>query len=208
MKRVAAGALLALAVVSVWLGVPRWQVTSEQRVQALDPARVELIRTPGGLLEVSTMVKVEEFGWKTSWDCPLVDCSALPKTVSRIRVKAHYVYRIPLAPEWRLQADGEQYRLQVPALRLQRPVSFDTSSMEIVTTEGSVFSPAAAPNRESAIRSLGPELARRGESDAYIDAQREHATQTVREFARKWMHDQGRNIDRPVQVTFTGPDPL
>jgi hypothetical protein len=179
-----------------------------ERVELLDPARVEVIRTPGGLLEVSTLLRVEEFGWRTAWECPLVDCSSLPSTVSRIRVKANYVYRIPLAPEWRLQPAGDHYRLQVPAVQLQVPVGIDTSSMEIVTTDTSVFSPATGPNRENAIRHLAPELAQRGASDSYIDAQRQAAQRTVGEFARKWMLQQGRKLDRPVEVTFTGPAPL
>jgi hypothetical protein len=69
------------------------------------------------------------------------------------------------------------------------------------------ISPAAAPNRENAIRHLGPELAQRGASDGYLDAQREAATKTIREFAEKWMREQGRKLGRPVVVTFTGPDP-
>jgi len=177
-----------------------------ERMAFLDPAKVEMIRTPGGLLEVSAMEKTEEFGWRTSWDCPLVDCSKLPKTVSRIRVKAHYVYQIPLAAEWRLEPRGDHYKLSVPAVQLRRPVAFDTATMEIETTQGA-FSPAAAPNRENAIRHLGPELARRGAADAYVDAQQPTAEKTVREFAHKWMVEQGKKPKLPITVVFTGPDP-
>lgn len=211
MKRLAflaVGLVLVASVAGLWQRFARLERTGGERVELLDPARVELIRTPGGLLEVSTLSKVEEFGWRTAWDCPLVDCSSLPSTVSRIRVKANYVYRIPLAPEWRLEPEGDHYRLEVPAVQLQQPVGIDTSTMEIATTESSVFSPATGPNRESAIRHLGPELARRGASDSYVDAQRQAAQRTVGEFARKWMVQQGRRIDRPVQVRFTAPDPL
>ena len=166
-----------------------------------------MIRTPGGLLEVSAMEKVEEFGWRTSWDCPIVDCSKLPKTVSKVRVKAHYVYQIPLAAEWRLEPRGDQYQLTVPALQLRRPVAFDTATMTIETEQG-VFSPAAAPNRENAIRHIGPELAQRGATTAYLDAQQQTAEKTVREFAQKWMMEQGRKPARPITVFFTGPNPL
>lgn len=204
---------LALGVGAVVLGVAvvAWQQFGkprpEERVEVLDPAKLELIRTPGGLLEVSAMEKVEEFGWRTSWDCPLVDCSMLPKTSSRIRVKAHYVYQIPLASEWRLELQGDHYKLTVPAVRLRRPVAFDTATMEIETKEG-VFSPAAAPNRENAIRHLGPELSQRGAAAAYMDAQQRTAEKTVREFAEKWMLEQGKKPARPITVVFTGPNPL
>ena len=204
---------LALATGTAVLGVAvvAWQQFGkrgpEERVEVLDPAKVEMISTPGGLLEVSAMEKVEEFGWRTSWDCPLVDCSKLPKTFSRIRVRAHYVYQIPLASEWRLELQGNQYKLTVPALQLRRPVAFDTSSMEIETKEG-VFSPAAAPNRENAIRHIGPELSQRGAAAAYIQAQQRTAEKTVREFAQKWMLEQGKKPARPISVVFTGPNPL
>jgi hypothetical protein len=178
-----------------------------ERVELLDPAKVEMIRTPGGLLEVSAMEKVEEFGWRTSWDCPIVDCSALPKTFSKIRVKAHYVYQIPLAAQWRLEPEGDHYKLIVPPLQVRGPVAFDTATMEIETSQG-VFSPAAAPNRENAIRHIGPELSRRGAAQAYLDAQQQTAQKTVSEFAQKWMIEQGRKPRRPITVVFNGPNPL
>jgi hypothetical protein len=203
----------ALRVAAVLLGVAAvaWnqfgKLASEERVEILDPARVEMIRTPGGLLEVSAMEKVEEFGWHTSWECPLVDCSKLPKTFSKVRVKAHYIYQIPLAAEWRLEPAGDHYNLKVPALQLRRPVAFDTATMEIETTRG-VFSPAAAPNRENAIRHIGPELAQRGEAATYKDAQQRPAEKTVREFAQKWMIEQGKKPTRRITVLFTGANPL
>jgi hypothetical protein len=202
---------LAAVAVLMSLVAVAWQQFGKsgprERVELLDPAKVEMIRTPGGLLEVSAMEKVEQFGWRTSWECPLIDCSQLPTTFSKIRVKAHYVYQIPLAAEWRLEPEGDHYKLTVPALQLRRPVAFDTATMEIETTDG-VFSPAAAPNRENAIRHVGPELAQRGAAAAYLDAQQRNAEKTVREFARKWMLEQGKKPARPITVVFTGPDPV
>jgi hypothetical protein len=202
------GAIGLLAVFVLWQQLGKLGSLSEQKVQTLDPARIELIRTPGGFLQVGAIARVEEFGWQTAWECPFVDCPQLPKTISKVRVKAQYVYRIPLAAQWRLEPEGDHYKLTVPPVQLQRPVAFDTRSMEIVTTEQSVFSPAAAPNRENALRHLGPELAQRGASPAYLDAQQRNAEQTVREFARKWMLEQGRKTERPIEVVFTGPNPL
>ena len=200
-------AVVLAAVLGAWY---QWGgfATRGEAVDTLDPARVEFIRTPGGFLQVGEMRKVEEFGWQTTWACPFVDCSKLPKTISKVRVKAQYVYRIPLAEQWRLEPEGDRYKLTVPPLQLQRPVAFDTGSMEILTTEQSVFSPGAAPNRENAVRHLGPELAQRGASLAYMDAQRQNAERTVVEFARKWMLEQGKKDDRPILVVFDGPNPL
>lgn len=199
--------VIVVAVYAAWHQLGKFG-TAEQKVELLDPARVELIRTPGGFLQVSEMRKVEEFGWKTAWECPVVDCKSLPATVSRVRVGAHYVYRIPLAAHWRLQSAGDHYELVVPPLQVQLPVAFDTSRMEIVTTEKSIFSPAVPPNRENAMRHLGPELGRRGGSLPYIETQQRNAEQTVQEFARKWMLEQGKKPDKPIKVVFSGPNPL
>ena len=203
---------LVFAAAAVLLGVAAvaWHQSGkrspEERVEILDPAKVQMIRTPGGLLEVSAMEKVEEIGWRTSWDCPIVDCSGLPQTVSKIRIKAHYAYQIALAEQWRLEPEGDHYKLTVPPLQLRQPVAFDTQGMEIETKAG-VFSPAAAPNREKAIRHIGPELAQRGATAAYLDAQQRTAEKTVREFAQKWMFEQGKKTARPITVVFTGPNP-
>jgi hypothetical protein len=202
------GAIALVTVIGLWHQLARIGSVHEQKVEILDPARIELIRTPGGFLQVGAIAKIEEFGWQTAWECPFVDCTQLPRTISKVRVKAQYVYRIPLAAEWRLEPEGDHYKLTVPPVQLQRPVAFDTGSMEIVTTEQSVFSPAAAPNRENAVRHLGPELAQRGGSAAYPDAQQRNAEQTVREFARKWMLEQGRKTERSIRVVFNGPNPL
>ena len=202
------GAIAVAAVIGLGYQLAKIGSVHEQKLETLDPARIELIRTPGGFLQVGAMAKVEEFGWQTAWECPFVDCSQLPKTISKVRVKAQYVYRIPLAAQWRLEPEGNHYTLTVPPVQLQRPVAFDTGSMEIATTEQSVFSPAAAPNRENALRHLGPELAQRGASAAYLDAQQRNAEETVREFARKWMLEQGRKTGRPIKVVFNGPNPL
>lgn len=211
MKRVthlAIAATVLIALSGAWHQLTEFGASAGERVEVLDPAKIELIRTPGGFLQVSAMEKVEEFAWRTTWECPLVDCTNLPKTVSRVQVKAQYVYRIPLAAEWRLETQRDHYRLSVPPVQLQAPVAFDTTTMKIVTTEKSMFSPATTPNRENALRHLGPELAQRGATPAYIDAQRTSAEQTVREFAQKWMREQGRKLDRPIQVGFTGPSPF
>lgn len=202
--RWATAALLLLAALAAFSPAVR-----EQARTVLDPDRIVLLRTPGGFLEVGAMEKVEEFGWSTRWTCPLIDCpQLLTPTISRIRVQAHYVYRVPLAPEWTLRRAGDRYRLTVPPPQLQEPVAFRTDTLELRTTERGWFSPPAAPNREAVLRHLGPELARRGAEPAYVEAQRRDAEATVREFARKWMLEQGKKADLPIEVVFGAPNPL
>jgi hypothetical protein len=180
----------------------------EQSVAALDPARIVLLRTPGGFLEVGALEKVEEFGWSSRYTCPFVDCpDLLGPTISRIRVRARFVYRIPLAAEWKLVPRGDHYELAVPEPQLQVPVAFHTQDMQIQTTEKSWLSPPAAPNREAVVRHLGPELARRGAEPAYLRAQQANAEKTVAEFAQKWMLEQGAKPALPVKVKFRGGYP-
>ena len=198
----AAGLLVLLA--AAWFArAPR-----EQGVAGLDPARIVLLRTPGGFLEVGALEKVEEFGWSSRYTCPIVDCpDLLGPTISRIRVRARFVYRIPLAAEWKLVPRGDHYELAVPEPQLQVPVAFHTQDMQIQTTEKSWLSPPAAPNREAVVRHLGPELARRGAGAAYLSAQQPNAEKTVAEFAQKWMLEQGAKPALPVKVKFRGVDP-
>ncbi|HEY1230966.1 MAG TPA: hypothetical protein VGF26_26980 [Ramlibacter sp.] len=205
--RLAAG-ILAAAVAFVAAILSTWHDRKEQSQQVLDPARVVLLRTPGGLLEVGSLEKAEEFGWKTSWDCgPVADCGKLfGTTVSRVRVRARYTYRIPLADEWRLERDGAQWRLQVPQVQLATPVPCHTGDVEINTTSG-WLSPPAGPNRDLLLRNIGPELARRGADPAYLQAQQPLAEKTVAEFARRWMLEQRKGSDLPIHVTFSGPPP-
>jgi hypothetical protein len=43
---------------------------------------------------------------------------------------------------------------------------------------------------------------------AYLNAQRPNAEKTVREFARKWMLEQGKKTELRIDVAFGAPDPL
>jgi hypothetical protein len=200
---IAAVALLPLLSV-FWLT----QGSRSGPVVILDPARIILLRTAGGFLEVGAMEKVEEFGWSSRYTCPLLDCpQLLTPTISRIRVRAHYVYRIPLADEWKLELERDHYKLTVPQPQLQAPVAFHTEDFEIQTVTSGWFSPPAAANRETLIRQLGPELAQRGAQAPYLQAQRPNAEKSVQEFAQKWMLEQGKKASLPIKVTFTAPNP-
>ena len=202
-------AMLVILAIAIIVAVSSGKLRKQERAEVLDPARILLLRTPGGFLEVGSLEKVEEFGWSSSWDCgPVADCGKLfGPTVSRIRVRAQYTYRIPLADEWRLVREGNQWRLNVPQVQLGTPVPFHTNDVEIGTTTA-WLSPPVAPNRELLLKNIGPELARRGDSQAYLQAQKPMAEKTVVEFARKWMLQQGKGSDLPIAVTFGGPGQL
>lgn len=192
------GVLAALVAFMGW----NWG-TREQAVTVLDPGRVRIIRTPGGMLEVATLQKIEEFGWQVAHACPLIDCGELlGKTTSEVKVTAHYTYRIPLQEQWSLRFDRDHYELVVPPLEAKSPVAFDTANMQIRTEKGSWLSPDAGPNREAVVRHLGPELARRAQRADYLQLAEQSAAATVAEFARKWMAEQMEPPQHPIRVRF------
>ena len=177
--------------------------TTDEAVELIDPARVVVLRTPGGVLQVAQLERSEAIEWKTSWTCHLIDCGRLPQTVSRVEVTARYTYTIALAKDWKLEPRDGAYLLKVPLPRLQLPVAFDTSTMRIETKERGLFSPDATPNRELAVKHLSPTLAQRGAAPAYLRLVSASAEATVREFASKWLLEQnGTTLDRKLVVEF------
>jgi hypothetical protein len=201
---IAAVAVAGLVAAWIWKG----QGPREQAVTVLDPARVRIVRTPGGLLEVATLKKVEEFGWQVAHQCPLIDCAELlGKTTSEIKVTAHYTYRIPLQETWTLRWNAGHYELVVPPMEAKVPVAFDTSGMQIRTEKGGWLSPAAGPNREAVVRQLGGELARRAERADYKRLLQDQAAATVAEFAQRWMSEQMQPAQHPIKVTFGATAP-
>lgn len=201
-------ALVMLAVVLLlagatfaWLGPLRMPFgRSQQAVPALDPTQVLVLRTPGGHLEVSTLVKVEEFGWRSSYTCPWRDCDWLGHRLGTIRAPVHYTYRIPLAETWTLRPDGNGYVLSVPAPQPLLPPAVDLAKAEFRSEKGGLLAPDGAANQALLMRHLGPELERRAGRSEYLRAQAPMAERTVREFAQKWMREQLGASATPLRV--------
>jgi hypothetical protein len=193
-----ATAIVCAALVIAYRGAGR----QEHAVESLDRAKIIVVRTPGGMLEVATLQKAEEFGWQAKYECPWIDCSfALKPTISKVRVQVHYVYRLPLADTWELRLQGDHYELSVPDLRPKSPVAFDTSTLQVESSTG-WFSPTQRSNEQALMRQLGPELEKRAGQDAYIRAVLPHAEKTVQEFAAKWMTEQKVAAGKPIKVSF------
>lgn len=191
-----AGALYLYITDKLWFG------TTERPQERLDVAQIVVLRTPGGMLEVATLNRVEEFTWEATHTCPLVNCGALLRpAISRVRVPVNYVYRVPLAPTWELRLKGEHYELIVPSMQPSLPVAFDTTKLELETERG-WFSPAQRRNEKALMRHLGPELERRSGQESHLSSVNAPAAKTVQEFARTWMREQGVGGDTPVKVTF------
>lgn len=180
---------------------------AEKNPPVLMPDEIILLRTPGGMLEVSTLVRNEEFKWSTAYTCPLVKCEELfGKTVSELRVPVHYTYRIALASTWTLRLRNGSYEVLVPKEIPSSPAAIDISKLEI-KSHGGWLAPNLLEHRESLLVHFGPEINKRALQDKYIHAQRATAKTTVEEFARKWMIEQGKGkmmADYPVRILFPG----
>ncbi|RYY72415.1 MAG: hypothetical protein EOO24_47955 [Comamonadaceae bacterium] len=195
-------AAVALVCAVLWSGRAVWRAT-EEKVSMLDPARIIVLRTPGGFLEVATVVKVEEFRWRSSYTCLGRDCGAwLGERIGQIRVPVHYTYRIPLAESWTLSLDGDAYVLTVPPPQPLLPPAMETAKAEITSATGGLLAPGAAGNQVNLLRNLGPELNARAQRVEYLQAQLPAAEKTVREFAEKWMKAQIKTPSKPVKVRF------
>ncbi|MET0210520.1 MAG: hypothetical protein ABW220_15850 [Burkholderiaceae bacterium] len=182
-------------------GLP-FGIRERQQVQ-FDPARVIVVRTPGGFLEVSTLVKAEEFRWRSSYTCPWGDCGGLlGQRIGQVRVPVHYTFRIPLAESWTLRPEGDAYVLSVPAPVPRLPPGIDMGKAEFSSERGGLLVPGRAANQESLLRNLGPELERRAQRPEYLQQQMPAADKTVQEFAQKWMKEQAAAPVRPVRVEF------
>ncbi len=195
-------AVVAVAGAALWTGTSRFYLRQEAAA-SLDPAQVVVLRTPGGFLEVATLVKTEEFRWRSSYTCMGQDCGPLlGERIGQIRVPVHYTYRVPLAESWTLKLDGDRYVLTVPAPVPLLPPAIDTAKAEITSAGGGLLPPGTAGNQVNLLKNLGPELAMRAQRVEYLKTQLPAAEKTVAEFAEKWMNEQTPGAYRSVQVRF------
>jgi len=150
--------------------------------------RYTIVRTVGGMLEVSTLKKQESFGWKTSWICPANACQSLPASMSTVSGVANYTYRIALADHWVLEKKTPTtYVLKVPRLEVKTPVAVDLATIR-VNGVGGMFAPAG-PTQSALQTYMQPMMNELGASPDYVALQKESARKTVTEFAQKWLRE-------------------
>ena len=147
-----------------------------------------VMRTKGGLLEVSTIGATEIFEQATAYSALGIN---LGKSVARIRVPATYRYHVELAHEWRFIRRDKIFSVIAPAVKPSLPVAIDTAKLEAETFgKWSIFNDKAsiAGLQKTITASLG----QRASSQKYIDLQREHARKTVTDFVGKWVLSQDK----------------
>lgn len=205
MKAVVAVILLAslagnsLLAYKVWTGEPK---TPPPPISE----KVVVMRTPGGLLEVSTITAEERFDSTTSNTVLGVPVGS---TVAQIRVPAVYRYHIPLAKDWTFRVMGESLVVVAPAVKPALPVAIDTGKLQSFSS--GLWSPITGAGAVTSLQqSITAALGVKAESPPLILLQRESARKTVAEFVQKWVVEQPRwkGSKAPVIFVFFADEPL
>jgi hypothetical protein len=184
-----------------------WQLRAPPKtVVSSSIAAPVVMRTPGGLLEVSTITAEERFDSSTTHTILGVPVG---KTVAQIRVPAVYRYHIPLAKEWTLRQSGNALLVIAPLVRPSTPVAINTAKLESFTS--GVWSPITGSESVAALqRSITDALNKKADSPDLLKLQREAARQTVTEFVRKWVLTQPswRTTKSPAILVLFEDEPL
>lgn len=173
---------LASALLAVWA---YRSLTSKPDVVVTSPLTDEMLvmRTPGGMLEVSRIKAQEVFDGKYANEFLFM---SFEPTVARIRVPAVYTYRIPLAKEWKVLRFGQDFAVVAPKVEPALPVAVDLRKLEKnAYGTWSIFT--GTDSLDATQRAITTKLALKARSHAYITLQRDYARKTVAEFVRKWL---------------------
>ncbi len=192
-------ALNALLAFRVWTGSSATQASNST-------GEMLVMRTPGGLLEVSTIRAEERFDSTTSHTVLGV---SVGRTVAQIRVPTVYRYHIPLAKEWNVRLSGNTLVVLAPPVRPSLPVAIDTGRLESFSS--GIWSPITGADAVASLQtSITARLAEKAKSERLVLVQREAARQTVEEFVGKWIVGQTRwkDLDRPNVFVFFEDEPL
>jgi len=162
------------------------------------------MRTPGGLLEVSSMRMTEQFDKRFVYEVLGLEVG---ETVAHVRVPATYRYHIQLAPLWKIERTDDVFRVVTPPVKPSLPVAVDLAHLE--QDEGGTWLLVpfnADKDREALMREITGKLAQKAASPAYLALQREDARKTVTEFVEKWLVTQEpwKSAKQPrVEVVFS-----
>jgi len=162
------------------------------------------MRTPGGLLEVSSMRMTEQFDKRFVYEVLGLEVG---ETVAHVRVPATYRYHIQLAPLWKIERSDDVFRVVTPPVKPSLPVAVDLARLE--QDEGGTWLLLpfnADKDREALMREITGKLAQKAASPAYLALQREDARKTVTEFVEKWLVTQEpwKSAKEPrIEVVFS-----
>ena len=159
-----------------------------------------VMRTPGGLLEVSTIMAQETFDSTTNHTILGVPVG---RTVTQVRVPAVYRYHIPLEKDWTFRNTGNALIVNAPPVLPSLPVAIDTGKMESFSS--GIWSPITRSDAITNLqKSISATLAAKAATPEMLKLQREEARQTVTEFVQKWVVEQPEWQDgkAPIVLVF------
>lgn len=192
--------LLLLLTVSLfgngYLANELWNRGNQTTTQVSTLGVPTVMRTAGGLLEVSVVKATEDFQAQKNhmfWGVPLGNA------VSKIRVPATYRYHIELAPEWKIYSRGGELIVITPPVKPSLPVAVNLGQLEVQKLGVWAFI-AGNQLAQDLQSSITKELAQRALNSNYIQLQREEARKTVREFVHKWVLTQDKFKQLPLQA--------
>lgn len=184
-----------------------WQLRAPAKTEVTATTSGPIVmRTPGGLLEVSTITTEERFDSTTTHTVLGVPVG---KTVAQVRVPAVYRYHIPLADEWSIRLNGNALVVIAPPVRPSLPVAINTTKLESFSL--GVWSPLTGEDALTSLqKSITGTLDRKAASADLIKLQRESARQSVTEFVQKWVVQQARWQGKrtPAVFVFFEDEPL
>lgn len=188
--RTSLAAVLAVSLAgNAYLG---YRLNESDRVIHLQLAsidQIEVIRTKGGLLQVSSIRSPESFQATRPHDLLGIDLGA---TTTHIRVPAVFNYHIELAREWTVRVRPDKTVLVIaPVVRPTLPVAVDTAKLERYA-EGVWSFITGTAELDALQRTITATLAVKAASPSYVQFQREAARQTVTEFVQQWLLTQER----------------
>jgi hypothetical protein len=177
--------LAVVAVTALLFAYNGLETDTERSVSSPIGTEIVVLRTPGGLLEVSSLQTVEHFDKRFVYELLGFQVG---ETVAHIRVPAVFRYRIELAPVWRVTRDGRQFTVVAPPFRPALPVAVDLAQMQQDVGGSWLLVPFNRSANLDVLRSeITNELAKKAISPAYVEMQREAARATVAEFVAKWL---------------------
>lgn len=184
-----------------------WQLRAPPRTTTTaSTTNAIVMRTPGGLLEVSTITTEERFDSTTTHT---VLGAPVGKTVAQVRVPAVFRYHIPLAKDWTFRSTANTLMVIAPAVRPSLPVAINTTKLESLSL--GIWSPLTGSDAIASLqRSITATLATKSTAPDMIKLQRESARQTVTEFVQKWVVQQPRwqGAKAPTVFVFFEDEPL
>ena len=194
--------LVASLLTNAFLTWSIFRNTRTVEVQLASPDRIEVIRTKGGLLQVSTLKSAETF--QASKDHQIFGLVSLGSTVTQIRVPAVFNYHVELAPEWKVLVRDKTFIVIAPSVKPTLPVAIDTARLQRFSS-GTWSFMTGTSELDSLQRSITQTLSVKASTPAYIQYQREVARKTVGEFVEKWLITQGKwekNHGETIRVFF------